>query len=144
DHSTERRRESVTMTFVDYLDASAVDRRVVERGPNLQLRIAIETPEAPAVLVPREQGSARRRFSEDERAVDRDVAFGHAPRDLLEERVLDPGAKNRIDLELLDLSIVEARALPATTERQIVVAAGRRIELEEEARIRDSPEHQIV
>jgi hypothetical protein len=65
DGAPERRGETRPMAAVDDLDAAGLGGRVVERGPYLELGIAVETPEAAAVLVPRELGSAARALREE-------------------------------------------------------------------------------
>src|SRR5262245_10804704 len=120
------------MALGHHFDASAVDRNVVERGPDLEARIAIEPPEAPAVLMPGQLGSAGARLVEQHRAVDRDRPGDQRPRDLFEERIVDPLPEERILLQLFDLAIVERRALVALAELQIGVVAGGGVALKKE------------
>lgn len=55
DGAAEGGREAAAVAAVDDLDAARLDGRVVERRPDLELRVAVEPPEAPAVLC---QGSS--------------------------------------------------------------------------------------
>src|SRR5688572_13039409 len=100
------------MTRVNDLEATAIERRVIERRPNLQRRVAIEPPEVSAILMPRKVGAATRVLVHEKRAVQRDArgihTRGHAPKNV----VRDPRPENGIELELLDFAVSEGRALP--------------------------------
>ena len=112
------------MTAIHDFDATRLDRTVVERRPYLQLGRAIETPESAPVLMPGQRRAAGRALGEEHGAIERNRSRDEAARNALEERVGHPGAKQGIELELLDLAIVRRRALPPFGELEILVASG--------------------
>jgi hypothetical protein len=59
DRAPEGRREARLVASIEHFDASSALRRVVQGRPDLQLRIPVEAPEAPAILVPRKVAAAR-------------------------------------------------------------------------------------
>ena len=63
-------------------------------------------PERAAVLMPRQGGAAIDALGEEHRAVEGDRSLDEGAGDALEERVGHPGAKQGIELELLQLAIV--------------------------------------
>ena len=82
--------------------------------------VAVEPPEVPAVLVPRQVRAAAGVLVHEERAVERDARapLVHARGDALEDVVRDPRPEERVLLELLDLAVLERRALPALARRR--------------------------
>src|SRR5207244_583386 len=117
-------REARLVRAGDDFDATGFLGRVVERGPDLQRGVLAQPPEASAVLVPGQLGSAPGRLGEEHRAIEDDAAFDARSRDLFEERALDQRPEEGILLELFDLPVLERRSLPADAARQVVVAAG--------------------
>jgi hypothetical protein len=128
----------------NHFEAAPIHGSVIEGGPELQLGLVGEPPEPAAVLVPRQIAAAGLALVEEDGAVDDDVAGDPGVDDTLEEGVLQPGAEARIQLQLLELAVVERGPLPAEPQRCVLVAAGGCVELEEEARVRHAPEHELI
>src|SRR5205085_890247 len=78
------------------------------------------------------------------RAIERDRPLDQRKGDPLVQRVFDEGAEYRVELPLLDLPVLARGTLPTLAELQVLVAAGRRVALEEESVVADARGHQIV
>lgn len=146
DEPAERRREPVAVAPRDDLDAARVFAHVVERGPDLQLGIAVEAPELPRVLMPREHAAAGLGLVEQHRAIHRHLARARheRPHHALEQRILHPRPKERVLLELLELAVAQARPLPTSAKGDVFVAAALAVELKEEAGVDHLAEHDRV
>jgi hypothetical protein len=141
-HSSEGRREPPKVASVDDLDRAALHGDIVDGSPDLQSRVAVEPPEDPRILMPREVRSARGPLREEDSPVESDaVRPEHGASDAAKVSVLEPRAKERVPLELLDLAVGERRALVALAVGQVVIAPTRRVDLEEEARRLRLAEH---
>jgi hypothetical protein len=69
--ASERCGEPFRVASRDDLDTTSIERRVVERSPDLERGLAIEAPELSSVLVPRKIAAASLgRLVEDARAID--------------------------------------------------------------------------
>jgi hypothetical protein len=94
--------------------------------------------------VPGEVGAATRALSEERRAIDGHLVAHRRAHDPLEDRVLQPGAEDGVAFELLDLPVAVARPDPSLAEPEVHVTPGRRVVLEEEPLVDDSPEHDVL
>src|SRR5580658_6983682 len=144
DGPPERRRQTGAVAAVDRFDAARFARHVVESGPDLQLGVAVESPEVAAVLMPGQVRAARGGLREERRPVERDAGTNHGSGDALERLIREPRPEERVELQLLDLPVREAGALPSASEREILVAPGGRVRLEEHALVHHSSEHDVV
>src|SRR5262249_11157223 len=144
DHAAERCGEAGPMTPGYDRDAPGRFGGLVERRPDLERRITVETPVASAVLMPREHAPSARSLGDQSGAIDGDIRADARAGDPLEERILDPREKQRIAFELFHLSIMKRRALIAFLVREVFVTPRRRIELEKEPVVSHLAEHQRV
>ena len=131
----------------DDLHAAVPDRRCVEGRPHGDLRIAVQV--GPAILVPHQVGAGAGGLVHEHRpkAGDCTPLPVHTAAQRGEQRPLEVGTEQRVQLQLLDLAVGQGGALvPGCCSRLVLRRIGRRIELHRHAvvRRRRRTEHDLI
>jgi hypothetical protein len=115
------------------LEAAGLGRGIVEGGPYLQDRRAIQSPEASVVLVPWHGHTTLDVLVPENRSVQRDVGAKNRLGESLKQRILDPCSEEGIKLQSLQLSVGLGRSDPASIEHHVFVSSAGRVVLKEHA-----------